>query len=169
MDIRELTASDARACVHELADVLIDAVAGGASLGFPAPLERGEAEAYWLGVAGGIAEGRNVLLGAGNPLVGTVHLHFGVFPNSRHRAEVAKLMVHSSMRKQGLGTRLMEAIEREAVRRGRTLLVLDTQSGSDAESLYRALGWERAGEIPDFAFTPGGRLAPTTFMYKRLA
>jgi acetyltransferase len=52
---------------------------------------------------------------------------------------------------------------------GKTLLFLDTQAGSDAERLYRKLGWEAAAGIPDFAYTPTGELAPTTVMYKRLA
>jgi GNAT superfamily N-acetyltransferase len=143
-------------------------VHGGASLGFPSPLEREMARQYWMGAAGGVESGQSVLLVAGEPITGTVQLHFASFPNGRHRAEVAKLMVYSSARNQGLGTRLMEAVEVEARRRGKTLLILDTQTGSRAESLYRKLSWESAGVIPDFAFTPAGQLAPSTFFFKRL-
>jgi GNAT superfamily N-acetyltransferase len=168
MGIRELDAVTARACVAELTDLLIDAVEGGASLGFPAPLNVDAARKYWMGVADTLESGRCVLLVAGDPIVGTVQLHFAIYPNGRHRGEVAKLLVHSSARNQGLGTRLMEEVEREAVRRGRTLLILDTQTGSGGEYLYRKLGWEVAGVIPDFAFTPFGQLAPSTFFFKRV-
>ena len=167
-EIRELDAVAARACVTDLANLLIDCVEGGASLGFPSPLDLDAAREYWLGVAGGIETSRNVLLVAGDPMLGTVQLQFSPFPNSRHRAEVAKLLVHNSARNHGLGTRLMEAVEREAIRRGNTLLMLDTQTGTGAENLYRKLGWEAAGVIPDFAFTPYGQLAPSTFFFKRL-
>lgn len=168
IDIRELVAAAARKCVAELADLLIDSVEGGASLGFPSPLERDVARQYWLGVADAVESGQKVLLVAGDPIAGTVQLHFASFPNGRHRAEVAKLIVHSSARNHGLGTRLMEAVEQEARRRAKTLLILDTQTGSGAERLYRKLGWESAGVIPDFAFTPAGQLASTTFFFKRV-
>ena len=168
IEIRELDAAATRTCLTELADLLIDCVEGGASLGFPSPLERHVAREYWMGVADGVESGRSVLFVAGDLIAGTVQLHFAAFPNGRQRAEVAKLMVHSSARNHGLGTRLMEAVEQEAGRRGKTLLILDTQTGSGAEHLYRKLGWESAGVIPDFAFTPAGQLAPTTFFFKRV-
>jgi hypothetical protein len=50
----------------------------------------------------------------------------------------------------------------------RTLLVLDTVTGSDADRLYTRLGWTRVGEIPDFALLSGGGLTPTTYFFKRL-
>jgi GNAT superfamily N-acetyltransferase len=168
IQIRALDAVAARTCVQELADLLADAVESGASLGFPAPLDLALARQYWLGVAGAVETGRNVLLIAGDPIVGTVQLQFSSFPNGRHRAEVAKLLVHRSARRHGLGIRLMEAVEREAVSHGKSLLILDTQTGSGAEYLYRKLGWESAGVIPDFAFTPYGQLAPSTFFFKRV-
>ncbi|HET7338164.1 MAG TPA: GNAT family N-acetyltransferase, partial [Candidatus Dormibacteraeota bacterium] len=98
--------------------------------------------------------------------VGTVQLGFAQFPNGRHRAEVAKLLVHSSMRRRGLATGLMNAAEEHARRAARTLLFLDTETGSAAEILYRKLGWTVAGVIPGFAYRPDGQLRPTTFFYK---
>jgi len=168
IQIRELDAVAARTCVIELADLLADAVESGASLGFPAPLDPDVARQYWMGVAGGIETGRNVLLVAGDPIVGTVQLQFSSFPNGRHRAEVAKLLVHRSARRHGLGMRLMDSVERKAVSHGKSLLILDTQTGSGAEYLYQKLGWTSAGVIPDFAFTPYGQLAPSTFFFKRV-
>ena len=90
-------------------------------------------------------------------------------PNGRHRGEVAKLLVHRRARGLGVAGQLLQALESEAARRGRTLLILDTESGSLAEGLYNRWGWQVVGRIDDFAYTPGGVLAPSTFMVKRLA
>jgi hypothetical protein len=51
---------------------------------------------------------------------------------------------------------------------GKTLLVLDTVTGSDAERLYARLGWIRVGIIPDYALLSRGGLSPTTVFYKAL-
>ena len=44
---------------------------------------------------------------------------------------------------------------------GRTLLVLDTVTGGDAERLYARGGWQRCGEIPRYALFPGGGYCST--------
>jgi hypothetical protein len=67
-----------------------------------------------------------------------------------------------------MGAALLAAAERSALRAGRTLLVLDTVSGSDAERLYVRQGWQRCGEIPDYALWPDGRPCPTTIFFKFL-
>jgi hypothetical protein len=51
----------------------------------------------------------------------------------------------------------------------RPLLMLDTVEGSDAERLYRRLGWTAYGVVPDFALLPDGRPWGCTFLYKALA
>jgi hypothetical protein len=62
----------------------------------------------------------------------------------------------------------MAALEDAARALGRTLLVLDTETGSPAEAVYRRWGWEPVGVIDDYAADPGGTLRPTTVMAKRL-
>lgn len=62
--------------------------------------------------------------------------------------------------------RAAEAAAREA---GRTLLVLDTVTGSDAERLYARLGWKRCGEIPGYALWPGGGRCRATVLYRELS
>jgi len=52
--------------------------------------------------------------------------------------------------------------------KGRSLLVLDTPSGSQAEAVYAHLGWQRAGEIPDYDACAEGRLHSTARYFKRL-
>jgi hypothetical protein len=51
---------------------------------------------------------------------------------------------------------------------GRTLLVLDTTTGGDAERLYAREGWVRVGAVPGYALLPRGGLSGTTLFYKAL-
>ena len=152
-----------------LATVLIDCVDGGASVSFMAPLERPKAEAFWRRVAEGVAAGQVSLLvardGAGE-IVGTVHLAAAGPENQPHRADVSKLLVHRRGRRQGVAAALMREVERVAVVRGKTLLVLDTVTGEPAEQLYLKLGWNVCGTIPNYALFPDGRPCATTVFWK---
>lgn len=154
-----------------LAGVLIDCVAGGASVGFMHPLSAERARAFWRGVADGVARGERALLVAEDAAgpCGTVQLVLAQPENQPHRADLAKMLVHRRARRQGLGAALLRAAEAVARAEGRTLLVLDTIDGSDAERLYRRLGWQSCGRIPDYALMPHGGLAATHVFYKRLA
>ncbi|MDR6980273.1 ribosomal protein S18 acetylase RimI-like enzyme [Streptomyces sp. 3330] len=171
MTVTRLDAPRLRARVAELADLLIDAVDDGASLGFLAPLERASAEHWWRERAAGVTAGHLAVWVAedGGRVVGTVGLAFPDKPNSRHRAELVKLMVHRDARGKGLGRTLLTAAEESAVAAGVTLLHLDTETDSPAEHLYRTAGWTRAGVIPDYAASPAGVLRPTTLYYKQVA
>ncbi|MGW7264041.1 N-acetyltransferase family protein [Streptomyces sp. NPDC054842] len=155
---------------EELADLLADTVDGGASVGFLAPLDRAAALAWWREQAEAVAAGRLAVWVArtGDRVTGTVGLAFPGKPNSRHRAELVKLMVHRDGRGQGIGRTLLATAERAAAAAGVTLLHLDTETGSPAESLYRSAGWTRVGDIPDYAATPGGTLHATTIFYKHV-
>jgi ribosomal protein S18 acetylase RimI-like enzyme len=102
--------------------------------------------------------------------VGTVQLDLATPPNQRHRAEVLKLLVHPSARGLGIARALMVALEAVAREEARSLLTLDTWTGSAAEQLYRSLGYLVVGIIPRYArgsVTP--ELEAATFMYKELA
>ena len=134
------------------------------------PLSHDRAEAFWRRVAADVADGERALLVAEDDagIVGTVQLVLALPENQPHRADLSKMLVHRRARRQGLGAALMEAAEDTARDCGRTLLVLDTITGSDADRLYSRLGWVRVGEIPDFALMPRGGLAPTTVFYKSL-
>jgi GNAT superfamily N-acetyltransferase len=169
--IRQLTSEEAAARVGALAQVLIDCVHGGASVSFMAPLERDKAEAFWRHVADGVADGERMLLvaeDAAATVVGTVQVVVGQPENQPHRADIAKMLVHRSARRQGIGGRLMRAAEAAARDAGRTLLVLDTATGSDAERLYQRLGWQRVGVVPGYALWPDGRPCATTYYFKAL-
>lgn len=163
----ELLAPDAvRAHAAGLGALLVDAVDDGASVGFLAPLDPAEAAAWWTGVAGD----REVwaAFGPDGSVTGAVTLLRTATANGRHRGEIARLLVHRAARGRALGRRLLAAAEARAAATGLTLLVLDTQTDSPAERLYRGAGWTPAGTIPDYAADPAGTLRATTLYYKRL-
>ncbi|MEK1893006.1 MAG: GNAT family N-acetyltransferase [Rhizobium sp.] len=169
--IRLLDAAQARAAIPDLCEVLTDCVNGGASVGFMQPYGNADAAPYWQVVADAVASGATLLLVAeiDGRAVGTVQVGAAQMPNQPHRGDLKKLLVHRSARGKGLARLLMDAAEREAAARGKTILVLDTATGSDAEAIYPRLGWERVGVIPDYALWPEGGLCATTLFYKRVA
>jgi GNAT superfamily N-acetyltransferase len=156
--------------VAALADVLIDAIDGDAGVSFLHPLEPARAQAFWRDVADDVAAGRRALLIAEDDggVVGTVQLVLEQPENQPHRADLSKMLVHRRARRRGVGAALLEAAEQTARDCGKTLLVLDTNTGSDAERLYARMGWSRVGEIPDFSIQPRGGLRATTVFYKRV-
>ena len=169
--IRLLDETQARAAMPALAEVLSDCVEGGASVGFMQPYPPECAVTYWRGVVEAVAANETLLMVAeeAGRILGTVQVGVAQMPNQPHRGDLKKLLVHRAARGKGLARRLMEAVEREAAARGKTLLVLDTATGSEAEAIYPRLGWERVGVIPDYAMWPEGGLCATTFFYKRIA
>ena len=169
--IRRLGPNEAAASVGALADVLIDCVHGGASVSFMAPLPRDKALAFWRGVADGVARNERVLLVAedtSGAIVGTVQLITAMPDNQPHRADVAKMLVHRRARRQGIAQQLMAAVDDAARGEHKTVLVLDTVTGGDAERLYERAGWQRVGVVPDYALMPDGALCGTTFFCKRV-
>ncbi len=169
--VRRATPEQAAAAVEALADVLLDCVQGGASVSFMWPLPRDKALQFWVGVAQGVARGERALLlaaDAAGRIVGTVQLVLAMPDNQPHRADVAKMLVHRSARRHGVAGQLMAALDEVARQEGRSVLVLDTVTGGDAERLYARAGWQRVGSVPDYALMPDGALCATTFFCKRL-
>ncbi|MFE7654047.1 GNAT family N-acetyltransferase [Streptomyces bottropensis] len=168
--ISRLTGRQPPSLVEGLADLLVDTVRGGASVGFLASLDRAAAVAWWRERVEAVRSGGQAVWVArdGARVLGTVGLVFPDRPNSRHRAELVKLMVHRDGRGRGLGRALLAAAERAAAEAGVTLLHLDTETGSPAERLYDGTGWTRIGQIPDYAADPHGTLRPTSVYYKRV-
>jgi GNAT superfamily N-acetyltransferase len=169
--VRRLDPNEAAASVDALADVLMDCVQGGASVNFMWPLPHDKALAFWRGVAEGVARNERVLLvaeDAAGQIVGTVQLITAMPDNQPHRADVAKMLVHRKARRQGIAQQLMAAVDDTARAEGKTVLVLDTVTGGDAQRLYTRAGWQRVGEVPDYALMPDGALCGTTFFCRRL-
>jgi GNAT superfamily N-acetyltransferase len=168
-DIVALDSTAATAAIDELADVLVDCVAGGASVSFMLPYSRDDAAKFFEQVIASVAAGETVLVAAklSGRIVGSVQLGLDMPPNQPHRGDIKKLLVHRAARRHGIGAALMARAEQEAKARGRTLLVLDT-AGDEAERLYLRGGWQRVGVIPDYAMWPGGGFCDTTFFWKRI-
>ena len=168
--IEQLHGEAAFAAIPFLAEILIDCVEGGASVSFMAPLSPEKAEAFWRRCASAVSSGDHLLLVAcnGDRIDGTVQVVLSMPENQPHRAELAKMLVHRRARRQGIAQALLDAAEQAARYAGRTLLVLDTMTGSDAERLYHRTGWTLAGRIPDYALFPDGTPGPTSIFFKRI-
>jgi|SRR5689334_4504685 ribosomal protein S18 acetylase RimI-like enzyme len=170
IQVRRLGAAEVREQLDGLAAVLLDCVEGGASVSYMAPFTHDDARAAFDGFAADLDRGGRMLLAAfdGDRVVGTVQVVFAWPPNQPHRADIAKLLVHRAARKRGVAQQLMARAEEEALAEGRTLLVLDTVTGDDAERLYERLGYTRVGVIPNYALYPDGRPCSTTVFFKDL-
>lgn len=165
-----LKALEVKSELADLGAVLHACVADGAGVGFVLPFSQEAAEAFWASRLAGIKSGERFLLVARleGRIVGTVMLELAGQDNGRHRAEVAKLLVHPGARRKGLAKQLLTALDALALSHGRTLLVLDTVTGDVAEGLYPKCGYTRVGTIPAYASSPHGDLDATTVFYKQL-
>lgn len=166
-----LDAAATQATIPALTEILRDCVANGASVGFMDWNTAADYERFWRDVMAGVTSGQIVLFAARNTdgIVGTAQLHLIGKPNQPHRAEIAKVLVHSRARRQGIGEALMRRAEAVAREKGRDLLVLDTDEHGAARRLYNRLGWTELGTIPRFALMPDGAACGSTFFYKSLA
>ena len=150
--------------------LLYEATQQGASMGYLLETPISQLENYWAGVLSNVARGSALVVYAedDSEIIGVVVLQNENNPNARHRAEVKKLIVRSDKRGQGIAKKLLALVEMEARIGGRTLLLLDTETDSDAEFLYEKMGWTRLGVMPNHSALPSGELRPTTYFYKEL-
>ena len=171
MIIRPLDPARDAGLLPDLAAMMAEAVAGGASIGFMAGFSPDDARAWWQRRLPQAADGAMTILVALDPagVIGTVTLVPATMPNQPHRADVGKMMVAARAQRQGVGAALLAAVEALARTQGRTTLVLDTISGSTAARLYERAGWMKVGDIPAYALMPDGAMAPTTVYTRRLA
>jgi GNAT superfamily N-acetyltransferase len=166
-----LTVQQAQDKRDALIDLLVDSVQGGASVNFIWPMTRAKAETWWDGALASHARGERLIFTAeaDGKIDGTVQLILAAPENQSFRADLAKMLVHSRVRRKGLGALLMQAAESQARRIGRTLLTLDTETGSGGEKLYLKLGWTKFGEVPGYAMNADGKGRQTcSFFYKEL-
>jgi ribosomal protein S18 acetylase RimI-like enzyme len=167
--IDEVVQPPAERDVRELAQVLLDAVASGASVSFMASLTLAEAEAWWRKtIEGAHANAVFLVVRDEQGIAGTVQMHPAWPPNQPHRADIAKLLVHRRARGRGYARLLMREIEARAAAKGYTLLTLDTVPDRAADYLYRSAGWTAVGRIPNYALDPDGTPCDTVVFYKDL-
>jgi GNAT superfamily N-acetyltransferase len=159
--------------LDDLAELLRRTVESGSSVHFMLPFSQEEARRFWVDkVLGDVISGakRAFVARSEGKIVGSALLCLDSPPNQRHRADVAKMLVHPDFRRRGIGRSLMQALETAAREENRSLLVLDTRTGSEGEQLYLAMGFSIAGVVPRFAMHAStGELEDATFMYKELA
>ena len=137
-------------------------------MNFLRPMALDDAVAWWRGALADPHARTWVARDDDGTVVGCVRLGLAQQPNGLHRGEVGKMLVARTARGQGAARLLLEALEAWAQAHGRHRLVLDTETGSDAEGVYARLGWIRVGDVPDFALTADGDLTSTTYYTKGL-
>lgn len=168
----ELDPHAIEANVSALAQIMADCVNMGGAIGYMAPMSTTAAARFWFNIVmPDAAQGHRIVFAAKSAgiVVGSVQLITAMPPNQPHRAEIAKMMVAPTARRQGIGRMLMEQAMARAKGMGKTLLTLDTRTGDVAAALYASVGFQVAGDIPDYALDPDGKgLHATTFLYRRL-
>ncbi|WP_312983695.1 GNAT family N-acetyltransferase [Atlantibacter sp.] len=165
------TAPQIRAQRDALSQLLIDCVNDGASVSFMLPMTGDKAQTFWTRVADSAARAERLVLialDAQQQITGTVQLILDQPENQPHRADVAKLLVSPAARRQGIAQKLMAELEKQAADQHKSVLVLDTATGSGAEIFYQQTGWQRVGDIPDYALMPDGASCSTTYYYKQM-
>ena len=171
LHIYSLSRDEILSHIDSLSDILQNCVNGGASVSFMLPFSPENARQFWLGVAGSVGRQERTVLACRDEhegFLGTVQLITDQPENQPHRADVAKLLVHEKARRRGVAMALMEALESAAKNQGKSVLVLDTATGSGAETFYQRAGWQKVGEIPRYALMPDGEMTATTVFYKFL-
>lgn len=170
IDYYSMSAAEAEAALPALAELAIDAVDSGASIGFMPPLAEADALAYWRDVVAALRDGSRILLVASEAGViqGAVQLALEKRANGQHRCEAMKLFVHRRARRRGIARELMTEAEAAARAAGCTLMLMDTRKGGEADQLCQKLGYEAYGEVPGYARSGNGELHTTVFYYRKL-
>lgn len=168
--IAEIKTTPSLELFSQLVDLLQDAVQSGASVGFIAPLSTAEARNYWLASLAEVARGDRVVLLAsdGSNVIGCAQLTLTSRINARHRADVQKLLVHSQEQGKGLGRALLQAIEKAAQQKGRTLLLADARTDGRGEKMFLRAGYTKVGTIPRFQRGPDGNFDSTAIFFRNL-
>ena len=173
IELKQLTAANFSQYLSQLAALLVDGVQSGASISFIQPFDLPQATDFWQNKvlpAVTVNDTQLIIALQAGQVVGSVQLQLAMPPNQAHRSEIAKLVVDSKCRRQGVGRLLMKKAIELAKQQHKSLITLDTRSGDPSQRLYQSLGFIVAGEIPQFALDPdGSKLAGTTYMYKLLS
>ena len=158
--IRVVAPADYLPLVPTLADLLVETVDEGASLGFLPPVNRDDACAYWASLHPQLESGSRVIVGAfrDDRIVASGQLALPPWPNAKHRAELQKLFVARSVRGQGVGQSIVAAIHCWARGHGRSLVLLNARRDV-ADRFYKPLGYQEIGVIPGYSSgSDGGRI-----------
>lgn len=154
----------------ELADLLLDVVQDGATVGYPRSITRQQAEISFHRLRGELEQGERLLWIARDEqgITGCVNLLLSKEADALNRATIKMHMVRRRARRSGVGKNLINELEKGAYARQRGLLHLEAQAGSRAEGFYRAQGYRCLGEIPDYLNSADGSSHSAVIYYKRL-
>ena len=168
--ISTLTPADFARALDDHACLLHHCVEAGAPVGFLWPFSVTDARRYVESLLPAVQAGKRIMLAATREgrLVGSMQLDLDLPPSQSHRAGGRKLLVHADVRKDGVGTALMAAMEVEARKAGRTLVDFVALAGGGPERLYVAIGYKIAGVIPNCDRMPDGTLCSASILYKHL-
>jgi ribosomal protein S18 acetylase RimI-like enzyme len=169
--IEVLRGAELRAATAALGEILSQCVNAGASVSFMLPFTPPDGKAFFEKCADSADRSERLILAASvdGVFAGTVQVLLAMPPNQPHRGEIAKLLVSPAFRRRGIARQLMIEAESAAISAGKWLLLLDTCQGDSAEPLYRSLGYNEVGVVPDYALYPDGRLVGTVFFWKKLS
>ena len=170
VSVRVIAAPDLVQVLNDLTERLVETVNDGSALGFMAPIDSDIARDYWISMLPELRSGKRVLLVAMSEgtVLGTAQLVPSHSPNAPHRAEIEKVFVSRAVRKMGVGSALMNAIESLASHYGRTLLLLNTRYDQPAHRWYGSLGYSDAGVVPGWSLGSDGERYDHVTMYKHL-
>ncbi|KAL8674520.1 MAG: hypothetical protein Q9168_001112 [Polycauliona sp. 1 TL-2023] len=141
---------------------------------FIPPLTHHRINTWWQDRANEVRSGSRDILFVAAPdgsgsVIGVVMLRKPEGETGPFRGMIQKLLVSPDWRRKGVGRALMKSLEHVAREQGKTLLMLDTETGSPAERFYPALGYTKVGIVPNFGISPkDGSLKSETFFYKDL-
>lgn len=166
--IKTLSLRELDAALPTFIELLREAVDGGASLGFHAPLASADALKYWQSLRPEMESGSRVLLAAcvQGRIVGSGQLSLAPWSNSKHRASIEKLFVSAALRGRGIGKALVAALQDAARLRGRSLLLINARRSDPAELLYKRMGYREFGVIPGYTVDPSGQRHDNVCMYR---
>ena len=170
-EIRRLAAAEVIERKAEFESLLKDAVEVGGTVGFLLPITADKLDRYWSGVARDVEAGERELLAAleHGKVIGAVQIAYEKAESVRHRADLQKLIVHSSEHRRGVARALLvDALERMHAL-GVAMYTITTFKEGPAEDLVRSLLFTRFGTMPHYGLTPDGKLHDASMHYISLA
>lgn len=170
-EIRRLASAEVLERRPEFEVLLRDAVEGGGCVGFVLPMTADKLERYWSGVAREMEAGERELLVAFHEgqIIGAIQIAYEKAESVSHRADLQKLIVLSTFRRQGVARALLYAALQRMPVLGLVMYTITTFADGPAEALVRNVGFSRYGTMPHYGVTPAGELHSATMHYISIA
>ncbi len=170
-EIRRLAAAELLERKQEFEWLLGDAINDGGCVGFLLPVQADKLDRYWNGVAREMEAGEREVMAAleNGRVIGALQIAYEKAESVRHRADLQKLIVHSTERRRGIARALLvHALERMPAL-GLVMYTITVAKAGPAEMLVRSLLFTRYGVMPHYGLTPDGKLHDASQYYISLA